>query len=84
LDHYFGFPDVLELFDNTDSMVLVAEFKRGEIVMLAERLPRWVMQYLGNHLTPKSEPSNSPKDLSDIDAVRKSYQALKGKSDGKQ
>ncbi|HVU98329.1 MAG TPA: hypothetical protein VHE34_24060 [Puia sp.] len=80
LDHYFHYPDVLELFDNTDSMVLVGEFKRGEIVMRLEVMPAWVVKYLGNHLRPRLDSSVPAKDLSDIDAVRKAYQALKDAS----
>ncbi len=29
LDHYFDYPDVLELFDNTDSMLLVGAGEAG-------------------------------------------------------
>lgn len=77
LDHYFNYPDVLELFDNTDSMVLVGEFRRGEIVMRLEQMPSWVVQYLGNHLKLKSDSAILAKDLSDINAVRTAYQAMK-------
>jgi predicted ABC-type ATPase len=80
LDHYFNFPDVLELFDNTDSMTLVGEFKRGDIVMLAEYPPEWVVQCLGSHLKPKASHGIPAKDLNDIDAVRKFYQALRDRS----
>jgi predicted ABC-type ATPase len=84
LDHYFSYPDVLELFDNTDSMVLVGEFKRGEIVVRAEQMPAWVEKYLGSHLRPRSNSNVPVNDLSDIDAVRKAYQALKESSHGKE
>lgn len=79
LDHYFNFVDVLELFDNTDSMILVGEFKRGKVVMLAEYLPEWVVRHLGRHLKPKADHNIPPGDLSDIDAVRKFYRALKAR-----
>ena len=77
LDHYFEFPDLLELFDNTDSMILVGEFRRGNIVMLADPLPEWVVNHLGNHLNPQPGQGSSLKDLNDIDAVRKAYRSSK-------
>lgn len=83
LDHYFDYPDVLELFDNTDSMLLAGEFRQGEPVMLAGSLPEWVIKYLGSHLKPRSYSGNSPKDLNDIDAVRKAYKASIEKSEKK-
>jgi predicted ABC-type ATPase len=84
LDHYFEYPNVLEIFDNSKTMELVAECRKGQIVMVAKILPDWVARFLGNHLHPNSDPSVSYKSMSDIDAVRKSYQALKGKqADGK-
>ena len=84
LDHYFEHPDVLEIFDNSKTMELVAECRKGQIVMVAEMLPDWVTRFLSNRLRPNTDRSVSYKSMSDIDAVRKSYQALKGKqADGK-
>ena len=84
LEHYFDYPDILELFDNSKTMELVAECRKGQIVMVAEKLPEWVARFLGNHLRQNSDQSISYQSMSDIDAVRKSYQALKGKqADGK-
>jgi predicted ABC-type ATPase len=82
LSHFFAFPDVLKLFDNSSVMTQVAEFRNGHVVTLAENLPGWVIQYLGDHL--KSEPGSKAyiKDLNDIDEVRRSYQAIKGQSSG--
>ena len=77
LDHYFAYPDILKLFDNSSVMTQVGEFQKGAIVMLAERQPEWSKQYLGRHLQQDAHSSTSVKDLNDIDAVRKSYQALK-------
>ncbi|MBS1602588.1 MAG: hypothetical protein JST42_07960 [Bacteroidetes bacterium] len=77
LDHYFDIPDLLELFDNTDSMVLVGEFRRGSTVLLADPVPEWVINHLGAHLNPKPEQRPSLKDLNDIDAVRNAYRSAK-------
>jgi len=61
-------------------MLLVGEFRHGEPLMLAEPLPAWVSQYLGGHLKSIPDSGDSPKDLNDIDAVRRANQVLKGKS----
>jgi predicted ABC-type ATPase len=84
LDHYFEYPDVLEIFDNSKTMQLVAECRKGKIIMLVEKLPVWVDHLLGDHRGPNSDPEISYKSMNDIDAVRKAYEALKGKqSNGK-
>jgi predicted ABC-type ATPase len=80
LSHYFSYPDVLKLFDNSSVMTQIAEFRNGGIVTIAEQLPDWVMEYFGVHLKPASDSKTHLKDLSDIDAVRRSYQASKGKT----
>lgn len=80
LDHYFSYPDILKLFDNSSVMTQIGEFRRGEVVVRTERRPKWVEQYLGKHLEPKSESDVPAKDLSDIDAVRRAYRSSKGKS----
>jgi len=49
LDHYFSYPDILKLFDNSSVMTQIGEFRRGEVVVRTERRPKWVEQYLGKH-----------------------------------
>ena len=84
LDHYFEYPDVLEIFDNSKTMNLVAECRKGQIIMLSEKLPDWVTRFLGNHFRSHPNANVSIRSMNDIDAVRKSYQVLKGKQgDGK-
>jgi len=80
LNHYFAYPDILKLFDNTVVMMQVGEIRKGDVVMLEEHLPEWVREYLGSQLWPTSESRASLKDLPDIDEVRKSYRDLKGRS----
>jgi predicted ABC-type ATPase len=80
LDHYFEYPDVLELFDNSKNMLLVAECRKGTFIMKNEELPAWVLEYLGRHLNATSAVNTSPQSLTDIDAVRKFYQKLKNKN----
>ena len=80
LNHYFIYPDVLKLFDNSSAMTQVAEFRNGKIVSVAEQLPEWVSGYFGEFLNAESDSQISPKDLSDIDAVRRNYLAMKGRT----
>jgi len=79
LDHYFTYPDILEIFDNSQTMSLILESKKGQITIFAEKIPDWVIQYLGTHLKPSSGQATPPKEMDDIDAVRKAYQAKKRK-----
>ena len=84
LEHYFDYPDILELFDNSKTMELVAECRKGKIIMVTEILPDWVGRFLVTHLRQNSDQSISYQSMSDIDTVRKAYQAIKGKqADGK-
>lgn len=82
LDHYFAYPDVLELFDNSKTMLLIAEYRRGQPIMELEKLPSWVVDYLGKHLSGTATSDNSKRALTDIDAVRKAYQILKDRTAG--
>jgi len=84
LDHYFAYPDVLELFDNSKEMSLVAEYKKGQLVMQMENVPLWVVDYLGKHLSGMGKSDISQQTFKDIDAVRKSYQKLKNRESGEQ
>ena len=79
LDHYFDYPDVLELFDNSRTMLLAAECRKGQMIIVNENLPEWVTRYLGRHFKPVSDSNIVPNAMSNIDAVRKSYQDLKEK-----
>jgi len=84
LDHYFEYPDILEIFDNSKTMELVLECHKGQIVMAAEILPEWVGRFLNNHRRPNADSGISYKSMRDIDAVRKAYYEQKGKqTDGK-
>jgi hypothetical protein len=60
----------------------MGEFRGGEIVMLADQLPQWVIQYLGSHLKRAADSEIPSESMGDIDAVRRSYQALKDKLSG--
>lgn len=79
LDHYFDKPDVLELFDNSKTMTLMAEIRRGQLIMLANPLPEWVTTYLGQHIKPANNQQPNTRDLNDLDAVRRKYGELKKK-----
>jgi len=79
LSHYFEYPDVLELFDNTISMELIAEVRKSKIIFLSTYLPGWVVTYLGSNLKPSTEPNQEPELLNDIGKIRMKYRALKEK-----
>jgi predicted ABC-type ATPase len=84
LDHYFAYPDVLELFDNSKTMLLVAEYRKGQPVMELEKLPSWIVDYLGRHLSGAVASDISQRAHKDIDEVRKTYQILKNRTTGDQ
>jgi predicted ABC-type ATPase len=79
LGHYFNKPDILELFDNSKTMSLMAEVRKGQVIVVANPLPEWISSYLGKHLNPSNNPDSDIRDLSDLDAVRKKYESLKKK-----
>jgi predicted ABC-type ATPase len=85
LDHYFGKPDLLQLFDNTKSIELKAEVKQGEVVYLEKQLPDWITMNLAHHLKKELKQEKKQgknfRELSTIDEVRKSYQQLKEKNE---
>jgi hypothetical protein len=63
-------------------MLLVAEYRKGHPVMQLDKLPSWVSDYLGRHLSPTASSDNSSKTLKDIDAVRKAYENTKNRKSG--
>ena len=79
LNHYFDKPDKLQLFDNSVTLELVAEITKGEVVYIADALPEWVMQYLGQKLTKKVKSETKARDLNSIDEVRKRYFENRGR-----
>jgi Uncharacterized protein conserved in bacteria len=81
LNHYFDRPDTLELFDNSKQMIRLAQVNQGQIIKIAEHLPNWVTQYLGQHFQEQIQQQTKIRDLGNIDEVRKSYEELKNKTD---
>lgn len=79
LSHYFGWPDKLQLFDNSLQTQLIAEIDKGQPVFLAETLPEWVSKHFENNLNPQSAQEAKAGDLNNIDEVRKMYTQLKRK-----
>lgn len=78
LNHYFHIPDHLQLFDNSKSLQLVAEIKKGEVQQLHSSLPAWVANKLSAHFN-RNEIKKEKKvsDMDSIEEVRKSYQEFK-------
>ncbi len=82
LNHYFKIPDHIQLFDNSKSLELFVEAKRGEILRLENPLPDWIQNHLSEHLTQNKKVTEKKIiDMDSIDEVRKSYQAFKEKAD---
>lgn len=82
LNHYFKIPDQIQLFDNSKSLQLVAEIKKGQILELNDPLPAWVEKHLSEHFSKEKKISEKKTlDMDSIEEVRKSYQAFKQKAD---
>jgi len=79
LNHYFDKADILELFDNSKTLSLMAEVRKGQVIVIADLLPDWISSYLGEHLKPPNNQESGVRNLSNLDAVRKKYEELKKK-----
>lgn len=80
LKHYFIHPDKLQLFDNSESLILIAEFNSGKLLYKAESTPNWATGILDSQNTSTLMEKRSIKNMS-IDEVRKLYKQTKsGKS----
>jgi len=80
LNHYFDKPDKLQLFDNSVAMELVAEIAKGQALHVAEKLPEWVLQYLGKRFLKEGESEVKARDMNSVDEVRKRYLESKNKA----
>lgn len=78
LNHYFEYPDVIELFDNSVSMKLIAEIRKGKTIFTDAYIPEWVNEHLPKVLQSNTEERRLSETY-DIDSVRKRYQAMKNK-----
>ncbi len=78
LNHYFEKPDSLQLFDNSATLVLVADLYQGKIQTLNTPVPEWVEKYLGSKIrNEKKQDIEKVIDLKTVDEVRKRYLASK-------
>jgi len=74
LNHYFTRPDSIQLFDNSESLTLIADIKQGEILKMSPSLPYWVDHYLGEHLKPQiKKDTKQILDMDSVEEVRKKY-----------
>ena len=66
------------MFDNSKSLQLVAEIKKGEVQKLHSSLPDWIADKLSAHFN-RNEIKKEKKvlDMDSIEEVRKSYQEFK-------
>lgn len=79
LNYYFDKPDKLQLFDNSEKTVLIAEINKGHIIYATKKLPEWIMKYLSQHFQQEPKPEAKIKDLKNISEVRDAYKKLKQK-----
>lgn len=78
LNHYFEKPDILQLFDNSVTLILVAEVQKGKISTLNPPVPDWVEKYLGDKFSNEHlQEEMKVKDLGSVEEVRKRYLASK-------
>jgi hypothetical protein len=81
LNHYFDKPDKLQLFDNSVTMELVAEITQGQVLRRREKLPDWVIQYLGKKFIKEEQSEAKTRDMNSVDEVRRRYIESKNKPD---
>lgn len=79
LNHYFVEPDVLELLDNSKSMTLMAEIRKGEVLYLSQSLPEWISKHFFSYLKEGPKEQTNARSLDTLDEVRKMYDRLKKK-----
>ncbi|HEY4194266.1 MAG TPA: hypothetical protein VGM63_01940 [Mucilaginibacter sp.] len=60
-------------------MNLVAEIRKGKVIVIDDSVPEWITAYLGQHIKPANNQEPTIRGLSDLDAVRKKYEELKKK-----
>jgi|GEM_PF-480688 len=75
LNHYFNKPDRLQLFDNSESMLLEVELVKGKAIsaVVRESLPKWIVNFLPNVLGINSPAQTKERDLNSIEEVRRKY-----------
>jgi predicted ABC-type ATPase len=72
LNHYFDKANKLQLFDNSQYLLLVGEIHFGEIIFQSENLPHWVKENLGQHFQKKEQKEKSIRDMT-INEIRERY-----------
>jgi predicted ABC-type ATPase len=80
LNHYFDKPDRLQLFDNSESMLLEVQLVKGKALsdVVLGALPKWIVNFLPNVLGIKSPVQTKERDLNSIEEVRRKYNEARG------
>lgn len=75
LNHYFDKPDRLQLFDNSETMLLKLELAKGKPVyrVTPESLSTWITNFLPSALGKVQPVETKERDLNSIEEVRKRY-----------
>jgi predicted ABC-type ATPase len=80
LNHYFDKPDHLQLFDNSETMLLQIEMVNGKTTACVsfESLPNWIINNLPKVLGINSPAEAKERHLNSIEEVRKKYNETRG------
>lgn len=81
LNHYFDSPEKIQLFDNSEKTILLAEISQGQVQFLSDSLPQWIISNFNQRLLKQEKEETKIRDLSNIDEVRNSYEQLKKKAE---
>lgn len=76
MKYYAGFPEVVQLIDNSTTLNSIALKKNQKWHLLTSNPPTWFTTYLASHLTEAS-PKLSVKDLSSVEEVKERYRQNK-------
>ncbi len=77
LSHYFAIPERLQLFDNSQTSILMAEIESGQVIARVEELPPWISKNFNSYFEDQMEEKIEARNLKDIDEVRKLYMKKK-------
>lgn len=75
LKHYFLKPDKIQLFDNSDELLMVGE-SNGQVLKQYPPVPDWAIQLMSNAIGEGGAGVSQPLPQS-IEAVRQHYQNLR-------
>lgn len=76
LNHYFTIPDKLQILDNTETAIIIADLEFGKLIYQSKLLPDWVNLYLGVHFGLVSGSRFDVKSLDSVEQVKKAIRIV--------